>query len=169
MVLGKIFIIFCYPPPFSMVLFCDSCSMGPKVSPALVLILATGSLLVPLCSHHVTVTLSPSASIIATTKSALWCCLVYPFAKCGTVVGGTPKHTLSLPVLFDHHATDVFTRFQWRLPFGPDRQRLFLPHLVVAPGVLLLHVIAKITPKTNNTFKGNRTPLIYRFKPIEMI
>src|ERR671915_336972 len=51
------------PPPSSVVLmvpFAASLSIGPNVSPASVLILATGMSLVWLVSHQLTITLSPS-------------------------------------------------------------------------------------------------------------
>ena len=130
----------------------------------------TGSLLVLLRSHHVTATLSPSASIIATTNSAFVVLLRFIFlpnvATLSVDALNTSRHCLfCLTTMQRTFSPEIAVEAS----FGPDRQRLFLPHLVVVPVVLLLHVIAKTTPKTNNKFKGNRTPLIYRFKPIEMI
>lgn len=52
----------------------------PKSLPALVLILASGSLLVLLRSHHVTPTLSPSAANSASTDSAVVVLLRFIFS-----------------------------------------------------------------------------------------
>ena len=168
MVLVKIFIIFCYPPSFPMVLFCDSCSRGPKVSLALVLILATGSLLVLLRPHHVTATLSPSASIIATTDSAFAVLLRFIFSP-----NVAPLSVDSLNIY--RHCLFCLTTMQHRrfhliavgASFWSRSTAAFPATSCCCTSGLAAPVTSKITPKTNNAFKGNRTPLIYRFKPIE--
>src|SRR5918992_5977543 len=61
------------PPPSSVVLmvpFAASLSIGPNVSPASVLILATGMSLVWLVSHQLTTTLSPSPCSSTLQESA---------------------------------------------------------------------------------------------------